>query len=177
MNADTAYSIMGHHNVLGSWRQPFMFATRDGLVDLSLAIGDKAATPKNVSHYQPDDYPNWPKCRPVYRFDPTSYVGADDEMKLINKVKRSLVGVNYFLDNKHDTDQYRVVRLVCSFSKKLKKETKYKEKCFMKVGTKMEPLNDKLGKLVIEFLHRCYFANLLGSLGVLPVHILQQQLR
>merc|ERR1711966_66468 len=56
MNADTASSIVSHHNNLRSWRQPFMFPTRDGLVDLSLAIGDKAATPKHVSHYQPDDY-------------------------------------------------------------------------------------------------------------------------
>ena len=71
-----------------------MFATREGLVDLSLAIGDKAVTPPNVSHYQLDDYLNWPKCRPVYRFDSTSYLGVVDEMKLINDVKRSLVRVN-----------------------------------------------------------------------------------
>ena len=59
----------------------------------------------------------------------------------MNDVKRSLVGINYFLDNKYDTDLYRVVRLVCSFSKKkLKKATLYKDECFMKVGTKKEPL-------------------------------------
>ena len=143
MNADTASSLLSQHNNLRSWRQPFMFPTRDGLVDLSLAIGKKAATPANVSHYQPDNYPHWPKCRPVYRFDPTWYIGAADEVKLINDVKRSLVGVNYFLDNKYDTDQYRVVRLVCSFSNKLKKATTYKDECFMKVGTKMEPLKGR----------------------------------
>ena len=123
MNTDTVDAIVGHHNGLRSWRQPFMFATREGLVDLSLAIGDKAATPPNVCHYQPDGYPNWPKRRPVYRFGPKSYFGAVDETKLMNGVKRSLVGVNYSLDNKYDTDLYRVVRLVCSFSKKLKKAT------------------------------------------------------
>ena len=103
MNTDTADAIVGHHSGLRSWRQPFMFATRAGLVDLSLAIDDKAATPPNVCHYQPDDYPNWPKCRPVYRFDPKSYFGAIDETKVMNDVKRSLVGVNYFLDNKYET--------------------------------------------------------------------------
>ena len=41
MNADTASSIVSHHNNLRSWRQPFMFPTRDGLVDLLLAIGKK----------------------------------------------------------------------------------------------------------------------------------------
>ena len=143
MNADTASSLVSRHNNLRSWRQLFMFPTCDGLVDLSLAIGKKAATPKNVSHYQPDYYPNLPKCRPVYRFDPTLYFGAEDEEKLINDVKRSLVGVNYFLDNKYNNDDYFVVRLVCSFSKKLKKDTKYKEECFMKVGTKMEPLKGR----------------------------------
>ena len=97
-------------------------------------------------------YPNWPKCRPVYRFDPTWYIGAADEVKLINDVKRSLVGVNYFLDNKYDTDQYRVVRLVCSFSKKLKKATTYKDDCFMKVGTKMEPLKGR-GMPTFDRLH------------------------
>ena len=46
MNADTASSLVSRHNNLRSWRQLFMFPTRDGLVDLSLAIGKKAATPK-----------------------------------------------------------------------------------------------------------------------------------
>ena len=165
MNADTASSILSHHNNLRSWRQPFMFPTRDGLVDLSPAIGDKAATPENVSHYQPDDYPNWPKCRPVYRFDPTSYIGAADEVKLINDVKRSFVGVNYFLDNKYDTDQYRVVRLVCSFSKKLKKDTTYQDKCFMKVGTKMEPLKGR-GMSTFDRLHNAKLKSSKNTTGL-----------
>ena len=120
-------------------------------------IGDKAATPPNVCHYQPNNYPIFPKCRPVYRFDPKSYCGAVDKTKLMNDVKRSLVGDNCFLDNKYDTDLYRVVRLVCSFSKKLKKATLYKDKCFMKVGTKTEPLKvrglatfDRLGNAKLK---------------------------
>ena len=118
MNTESSDVDLSHHSGLRRWRQPFMFVTREGLVDLSLAIGDKAATTPNVSHYQPDNYPIWPKCRPVYRFDPKSYCGAIDKTKLMNDVKRSLVDVNYFLDNKHDTDLYRAVRLVCYFSKK-----------------------------------------------------------
>ena len=118
MNTETADDILGHHNGLRSWRQPFMFVTREGLVDLSLAVGDKAATQPNVSHYQPDGYPNWPKCHPVYRFDLSkSHCGTVDETKLFNNVKQSLVGVNFFLDNKYDTCLYRFVRLVCSFLK------------------------------------------------------------
>ena len=58
MNTDTADAILGHHNGLRSWRQPFIFTTREGIVDRSLAIGDKAAAPSNVCHYQPDNYPN-----------------------------------------------------------------------------------------------------------------------
>ena len=72
------YCNCGRYSGLRSWRQPFMFATRKGLVDLSLAIGDKATTAPNVSYYHPDEYPSWPKCRPVYKFDPKSYCGAID---------------------------------------------------------------------------------------------------
>ena len=68
------------------------------------------------------------------------YCGAVDETKLVNDIKRSLVDINYFIDHKYDTDLHRVIRLVCSFSKKLKKATLYKDECFMKVGTKTEPL-------------------------------------
>ena len=68
-------------------------------------------------------------------FDPKSYCGAVDETKLINDVKRSLVGVNFLFNDKYENRLYRVVRLVCSFS-----TTLYKDKCFVKVGTKPGPL-------------------------------------
>ena len=41
MNTETADAILGHHNGLRSWQQLFMFATREGLVDLSPAIGEQ----------------------------------------------------------------------------------------------------------------------------------------
>ena len=55
------------------------------------------------------------------------------------------------------TDLYRVVRLVCSFSKKLKKATLYKDEYFMKIGTKTELLKvrglatfDRLGNAKLK---------------------------
>ena len=138
MNTETADAILVHHNGLRSWRQPFMFATPHGLVDLS--VFDKATTPKNVSQYQPIDYPNWPRSLPVYWFDPDSYCGDDNETKLIYGVKRDLIGVNFFLNNIYDTTLYHNIRLICSFSKTLSKTMLYKDKCFMKADTKVEPL-------------------------------------
>ena len=60
MEVETADAILGHHDGLRSWPQPFLFSTPDGVVDLSVAIGDNACTPENVGLYQPDHYPPWP---------------------------------------------------------------------------------------------------------------------
>ena len=122
MDLQTADAIIAHHNNLRSWPQAFKFATSHGLVDLSVSIGNNASTSTNVSMYQPSVYPSWRCHRPVYRFDPNCYSGAEAEKKLVYDVRRSLLGVNFFANNSYDTNFHRTVRLMCSFSKTLKKK-------------------------------------------------------
>ena len=138
MDLLTADAIIAHHNNLRSWPQAFKFATSHGLVDLSVSIGDNASTPTNVSMYQPSVYPSWRCHRPVYRFDPNCYSGAEAEKQLVYDVRRSLLGVNFFANNSYDTNLHRTVRLVCSFSKTLSKTTLYKDEYFTRVDTKLE---------------------------------------
>ena len=63
MEVVTAEAILAQHNDLMSWPQPFLFSSSDGDVDLSVAIGENARTPDNVSHYQPDYYPRFDRGR------------------------------------------------------------------------------------------------------------------
>ena len=123
MEQETADAILNHHDSLMSLPQPFLFDTSHGVVDLSCAIGRNAATPENVAMYQPAAYPSWQYHHPVYRFDPESYSGRSSEEQLIRDVKKTLVGVNYFSNNSRDCKLYRMVKLVCSFLRKLPKTT------------------------------------------------------
>ena len=139
MEVETADAILGHHDGLRSWPQPFLFSTPDGVVDLSVAIGDNACTPENVGLYQPDQYPSWPYHKPVYRFDPHLYCGEKDQTSLLCDVRSCLPGVNFFSNSVNGRNSYTSVRLVCSFSKKLSKNTLYRDECFMKFGVPVEP--------------------------------------
>ena len=140
MEVITANAILEQHNELMSWPQPFLL-TSDGTVDLSVAIGINARTPNNVSHYQPYSYPTFDSGRitTCYRFDPSCYCGAKDQNLIMSHVKQSLPGVSFFTNNNTKGKRHKTIRLVCSFSKKLSKETLYQDECFMKIGTPLEP--------------------------------------
>jgi hypothetical protein len=125
MEEETADAILAHHDSLRSWPQPFMFDTPHGLVDLTCAMGKNASTPENVAMYQPAVYPSWPYHQSVYCFDPKSYCGRCAKEQLIFDIRKSLVGVNFFSNNTHDCKLYRMIKLVCSFSKQLSKATLY----------------------------------------------------
>ena len=157
MDPDTAKAILSHHDGLRSWPQPFSFSTPQGDVDLSVAIGESAQTPNNVGDFQPTEYPVWPYHQPVYRFDPRYYFGADAQKSLVFDLRKSLVGVNYFANNVNERKLYTAIRLVCSFSKVLGKNTLYRDKCFMKIGTPVEPIKvrgsstfDRLGNVKLK---------------------------
>ena len=92
MDVNTAEAILAHHDGLRSWPQPFTFVTPDGDVDLTVAIGENARTPDNVSHYQPSVYPFWPRNKPVYRFDPWFYRGKKDKKLLFLTFAKVLLG-------------------------------------------------------------------------------------
>ena len=57
----------------------------------------------------------------------------------MSNIRKSLVGVNSFSNHDRDRDLYTAVCIICSFSKILSKNTLYRDECFMKIGTPVEP--------------------------------------
>ena len=56
----------------------------------------------------------------------------------MSDVRRCLVGGFIFSNKNNERKMYKTIRLICSFSKKLSKETLYHDECFMKIGTPVE---------------------------------------
>ena len=139
IDLDTAVAILSHHGGLRNWPQPFTFPTPHGDVDVTVAIGEKAQTPDNVSEYQPAVYPSWQYHKPVYRFDPWYYCGKNAQQSLMSDIRKSLVDVNFFSNQVRDRDLYTNICLICSFSKILSKNTHCRDECSIQIGIPVEP--------------------------------------
>ena len=141
MDSSTANVILALHRDLQSWTQPFWFEMNNIKLDLSLAIGPKASTPPGSEQYQPEQYPvlgNNKQTTSRFRFDPKYYCGEKDENRLVNDVCEACVGSLLYRNSSHE-GVFRSVRLTCSFGKPVKKKVVFKDECFLKANTKIEP--------------------------------------